>query len=424
MSGEIADLVSDPTAEPRRSSQRPPEPFNLTGARKALVKALSATEYGALRLVLPEGKVFNFRGGHPGDHAELEIRDWKALDEIISRGQLGFADAYIDGLLDSPDLAKLVAFFLRNERAIEKYFHGKFWYSAWLAVRYALRANSKAGSRKNVAAHYDLGNDFYALWLDRSMTYSSAIFGNEADRTLEEAQAAKYRRILDKLGAEPGDHILEIGCGWGGFAEAAANRGLKVTGVTLSKPQADYAIERMRKANLSNCVDIRVMDYRDIGGTFDHIVSIGMFEHVGADHWSEYFRQVKSKLKPYGRAMIQSIYTQDEFLHSARNKPGFIELYIFPGGQLPSPEAFKQYAERAGLTCKEQFKFGMDYKRTLENWLARFEGQLDAVRTQGHDERFIRLWRLYLTACIAAFATQRTGVMQAELVVTGFDPET
>lgn len=421
MPGEIVDLISDPIAEPYSSWHAIPEQPNLRGSRKALLKALGRVRYGGLRLVLPDEKVLHFQGKESGEIAHLEIRDWKALDQIINRGQIGFADAYIDGQLESDNLADLVAFFLRNEKAIQGYFHGKIWYTFWIAARHALHANNKSGSRKNVAAHYDLGNEFYALWLDKGMTYSSALFGDDPRRTLEEAQAAKYRRILDKLQAEPGDHILEIGCGWGGFAQAAAKQGLKVTAVTLSQPQADYAIERIKKAGLDDRVTIQVMDYRDVKGTFDHIVSIGMFEHVGAEYWQDYFRLIKRKLKPYGRAMIQSIFVQDDIFHSSRNKPGFIETYIFPGGDLPSPEVFKQRAQEVGLVCKEQFAFGLDYKRTLQMWLARFEGQLDAVRAQGHDEHFIRLWRLYLSSCIAAFGTLRTGVMQAELMVAGFD---
>ena len=422
MPGEIVDLISDPVAEPYSSwhpVQKDPE---LKGSRSALMKALARAEFGSLRLVLPNEKVLHFKGGHPGEAAKLEVRDWSAFDEIINRGQLGFADGYIDGKLESENLADLVAFFLRNEKAIHSYFHGKFWYSFWIATRYALRANNKSGSRKNIAAHYNLGNDFYALWLDASMTYSSALFGDDPRRTLEQAQAAKYRRILDKLDAEPGAHILEIGCGWGGFAETAGRLGYEVTAVTISGPQADYAVERIRKAGLADRVHIEIMDYRDVKGKYDHIVSIGMFEHVGAEYWGDYFRLVKSKLSPYGTAMIQSIYVQDEAFERGGNNPGFIETYIFPGGQLPSPEIFKNLAEGAGLECIEQFKFGQDYKRTLQNWLARFESRLDAVRALGHDERFIRLWRLYLNSCIAAFGTQRTGVMQAELRVRGYAP--
>lgn len=421
MPGEIVDLISDPIAEPNSAWHPVSKDPELTGGRAGLMKALARVQFGSLRLVLPNEKVLHFKGGHPGEAARLEVRDWSAFDEIINRGQLGFADCYIDGKLESDNLADLVAFFLRNEKAIHRYFDGKFWYSFWIATRHALHANNKSGSRKNIAAHYNLGNDFYALWLDKSMTYSSALFGDDPRRTLEQAQAAKYRRILDKLDAEPGAHILEIGCGWGGFAETAGRLGYQVTAVTISGPQADYAVERIRKAGLTDRVKIEITDYREVKGKFDHIVSIGMFEHVGAEYWTDYFRVIKHRLKPFGRAMIQSIYIQDDDYERSPSRPGFIETYIFPGGQLPSPSIFKQLAEQTGLECLEQFKFGKDYKRTLQNWLARFESQLDAVRDQGHDEHFIRLWRLYLNSCIAAFGTQRTGVMQAELRLAGYE---
>ncbi len=415
MPGEIIRFVAGPIAEHLRAWHPEPVAMPLTAPQKALVRALRRIRFGRLRVELPDGKVISFKGRLPGESAQLEIRDWKAVDAIIHRGQIGFADAYVDGRIETGNLADLIAFFLRNEKALQHYIHGRFWYSFWIAVRHAVHGNL-AGRRKVAGAHYELNNDFYALWLDEGMTYSSALFDDDPLRSLEEAQAAKYRRILKKLGAKAGDHVLEIGCGWGGFAEAAARLGLKVTAVTLSHQQADFAVERIEAAHLSDRVHILVKDYRDVHGTFDHVVSIGLFEHLGAENWVQFLRQVRRRLKPSGRALIQSIFVQDDVLPVGQARPDFTATYISPAGDLPSAEVFRQRAEEAGLACKEQFAFGLDYKKTFQCWLSRFEANLDAVRAQGHDEPFIRLWRLYLSSCIAAFATLRTSVMQAELV--------
>lgn len=414
MPNEIADLIPRPSTEPTASYQKV-EPPNLVGSRRRLLQALNDIRYGTLTLNLPDDTSLVFEGVEPGEQANLELRDWRALDEIFTRGQMGFADAYINGLLNTDDLPGLITFIFRNETAIEAYFNGRPWYGVWLKVRNALHANTKDGSRRNVAAHYNVGNAFFELWLDKSMTYSGALFEGDPTRSLEAAQAAKYRRILSKLDARPGQHILEMGCGWGGFAEAAARQGLNVKAVTLSKPQADYARKRMERAGLQNLVTIEVTDYREVTGQFDHIVSIGMFEHVGEAYWPGYFQTIKRHLKSEGKAMIQTITTTQKHFHAASNHPGFIETYIFPGGRLPEPEIFRDRAEKAGLVCREMFAFGQDYRRTLETWLSRFEASLEAIRTQGYDESFIRLWRLYFSACIAAFSTERTSVMQAEL---------
>lgn len=413
MSNEIAGLMSRPPA--KTTPLRKVEPPNLVGSRKRLLEALNNIRYGTLTLTLPDSTSLVFEGVAPGEAAHLELRDWRALDEIFTRGQMGFADAYINGLLNTDDLPGLITFIFRNEAAIETYFNGRPWYGIWLKARNALHANTKGGSRRNVAAHYDVGNAFFELWLDRSMTYSCGLFEGDPTRSLEAAQAAKYRRILSKLDARPGQHILEIGCGWGGFAEAAAREGLNVKAITLSKSQADYARKRIERAGLQNRVTVEITDYREVEGQFDHIVSIGMFEHVGEAYWPGYFQTIKRHLKPDGKAMIQTIITTPKHFDDASHHPGFIETYIFPGGRLPAPEIFRDGAEKAGLVCREMFTFGQDYKRTLEVWLDRFEANLGAIRAQGYNEPFIRLWRLYFSACIAAFATERTSVMQVEL---------
>jgi len=384
--------------------------------RNPFLGALKEVKHGRLVMATPENNILEFSGSGKGPEAHLLLRDWQVLDDLIARGEIGFAENYIDNKCDSDDLAALLTFSLLNAPVLERFFHGKPLYAIWLRLKSWVQGNSLKGSRKNIMAHYDLGNDFYSLWLDRSMTYSCGLFDGHESRSLEEAQDAKYRRILNKLSARPGEHILDIGCGWGGFAEAAAKQGLRVTAITISKEQADYAKERMRKARLDNLVSVELTDYREIKNKFDHVVSIGMVEHVGEQYWPVYFEVVKNALKPGGKAMIQSITLDCLLFEELGNATGFIEHYIFPGGMLPSKSRFRMNAERAGLKCREMFAFGEDYARTLKHWLLRFESNKNKIIDLGFDESFIRLWRFYLSSCIASFLSKRSDVMQAELV--------
>jgi cyclopropane-fatty-acyl-phospholipid synthase len=380
-----------------------------------LFKALQQVEYGHLTLISPEGGQREFTGTSNGPAAHWKLFDHRVLSEIVARGELGFAESYIEMRWDSDDLVKLITFFLLNSAAFERYFHGKPLHSLRLLLSYWLSLNSLRGSRRNIKRHYDLGNDFYSLWLDRSMTYSCALFEGEPGRSLEDAQHAKYQRILNKLQAKPGDHILDIGCGWGGFTEVAAQRGSRVTAITLSKEQADYACERLRRQGLDKLVVVQLNDYREIKGTYDHIVSIGMFEHVGRRYWPSYFRTLRKLLAPGGKAMVQSITLDDDLFESLGNTTGFIEKYIFPGGFLPSKRRFCEAVAEAGLTLHELYPFGQDYARTLACWSERFKTQLEKVKAMGYDEQFIRMWHFYLASCIAAFASSRTDVMQVEI---------
>ena len=382
---------------------------------RPFLEALKQIDCGQLTLTTPEGKKLVFTGPLQGPVAQWSIYDWGVFEDFIARGDLGLADAYMDGRWDSPDVEALVLFGFMNAKKLEAFFHGRPIYAVWVKFKNFFSRNSLTGSRRNVQAHYDLGNDFYKLWLDKSMTYSCALFEGKKQRTLEEAQQAKYARILNKLNAKPGEHVLEIGCGWGGFAEAAAKQGLRVTGVTLAKTQAEYARERMKNAGLDSLVSIELTDYRKVEGQFDHIVSIGMFEHVGEDYWPVYFETIKQKLKPGGTAMIQSITVDDALFESLHNVTGFIERYIFPGGMLPSKTEFKKHAKAAGLDCRELYGFGQDYATTLSHWLGRFEAHQDEVRALGYDGKFIRLWRFYLASCIACFKSRRIDVMQVEI---------
>jgi cyclopropane-fatty-acyl-phospholipid synthase len=394
---------------------QPPRQKIISLPRNPLFAALERVEYGRLTLEMPDGHARTFSGSKPGPDAHIRLHHMKALNATITHGQNGFAEGYINGEWDSDDLPATITFGLMNAPALEKFFYGNLWYNLLLKLRYWFQNNSRQGSRKNVKAHYDRGNDFYALWLDESMTYSCAIFGDKKHLSLEEAQQVKYRRILDKLGAIPGQHILEIGCGWGGFAEAAARDSLRVTAITLSEPQADYARERMKKADLHRLATVKLADYREISGEYDHIVSIGMFEHVGEKYWPTFFRAIKHHLKVGGKAMIQTITLDDALFEETRGMTGFIEHYVFPGGMLPSKTRFRQYAEKAGLECREMFTFGQDYQQTLTHWLRRFEASIEKIRALEYKEDFIRMWRFYLASCIAAFATKRTDVMQVEI---------
>jgi len=377
--------------------------------------ALGQTECGSLTLIAPDGKVSQFSGPREGPSAHLRLCDWRALDALMARGETGFAEAYIHGLWESADLADLLTFGLMNAPALENFFHGNPWQALLARMRGLLQANSRFGSRRNVMAHYDLGNDFYRLWLDEGMTYSCALFASHPERSLEDAQQAKYQRILSRLDARPGAHILEIGCGWGGFAETAARQGLHVTGLTLSKEQAQYATERFYRAGLQHLASAWLLDYRDISGTFDHVVSIGMFEHVGERYWPIYFKTIKQRLNRGGKALVQSITLDKDVFETWHNHRGFIEEVMFPGGMLPSVPRFLAATTQAGLECRDIFTFGQDYVRTLQHWLSRFEMRKQEVSALGYDERFLRLWRFYLSACIASFASGRSDVMQAEL---------
>ncbi len=379
------------------------------------LQALKNVDYGHLTIITPEDERLDFAGHSQGPAAMISFQDWEVFDDLIARGEIGFAEAYMDGRWATSDLPALLTFGLVNNKSLEQFLHGKPFYAAWLKIKSLLRENSVSGSRRNIREHYDLGNAFYRLWLDESMTYSCALFNNDQKLSLEEAQQAKYQRILDRLAAKPGDHILDIGCGWGGFARAAAQHGIKVTGLTLSEQQAEHAKARIKEEGLSSLASIELCDYREAKGIFDHIVSIGMFEHVGEKYWPDYFRYVKRLLKPQGKAMIQSITLDDHLFETLHDYSGFIETYIFPGGMLPSKSRFKDMAIRQGLECREIFAFGKDYAITLEHWRTRFDAHREEIMKLGYNERFIKMWDFYLSSCIASFTSNRTDVMQAEL---------
>jgi len=385
----------------------------MTIASCFVLKALRRLSVGRLTLHLPDGTRHHFGHDGAGPQAELHVRDWRFFRRVLLDGDIGFAEAYMEGLCDSPDLPGLIALLADNERSLGSMAHTNALHDLMLKALHWQRRNSRRGSRRNIHAHYDLGNEFYRLWLDPTMTYSSALYEGADGKPLEAAQTAKYERILEQIGAKQGDSILEIGCGWGGFAETAARRGMRVTGVTISRQQLDYARERLERAGLADRVDLRFCDYRDMEGSYDHIVSIEMIEAVGERYWPDYFAALKRHVVPGGSILVQAIVIDDEFFESYRRHPDFIQTYVFPGGMLLSPTSLREQCRLAGLKVAELYSFGRDYARTLETWLGRFDRVADQVAKLGFDDRFQRMWRYYLAYCAAGFSTGRTDVLQA-----------
>lgn len=367
---------------------------------------------GRITFVLPDGRRFRADGAASGPVAELHVHNPNLFVRLVREGQLGFADAYLDGGWSTPDLQAFMDLVRVAGGDIYDGFRGMALIRLLEQVRHAFRGNTRSQARRNIAAHYDLGNDFYSLWLDQTMTYSSAKF-TTGQESLEAAQTAKYASLIDAMGAEPGDHVLEIGCGWGGFAEyAVAERGLRVTGLTISQAQHDYARERIRCAGLEDQVEIRLQDYRDARGTYDGIASIEMFEAVGERYWPVYCETVRERLKPGRHATLQVITLTDGRWDKYRRGVDFIQKYIFPGGMLPSRNALLSELERADLRFIRSVEFGESYSQTLRRWHETFNENWSDIAGQGFDERFRRMWNFYLTSCAAAFAAGNCDVTQ------------
>jgi cyclopropane-fatty-acyl-phospholipid synthase len=372
--------------------------------------ALSRLEFGVLHFVSPTGEKTTFTGSKPGPEATFAIADWSVISRMAERGDVAMGEDYIAGLWETPNIETLFSLFLLNLKPLEGFANGNRINRLALSLHNRLlRRNSKKGSSKNIQAHYDVGNAFYSLWLDKSMTYSSGLYSSPS-ASLEQAQINKYQRILNKFEADNAS-VLEIGCGWGGFAEQAASANHHVTGITISPAQHAFATERMR-----NNADIRLQDYRDVQGTFDMIVSIEMFEAVGERYWPTYFNTLKARLKRSGKAIVQTISVHDDIFDDYRTRSDFIRHYVFPGGVLPSLKRFREEAARAGLKCVDAFTFGHDYAQTLRQWSARLDAASVDIKILGYDEAFMRNWRYYLGMCAAAFAVGRTDVAQMELV--------
>jgi cyclopropane-fatty-acyl-phospholipid synthase len=395
---------------PRVTDSAPP-------AAHAVLRLLKGLKHGSLNVQLPDGTALNF-GDDLGPRAAIRLRNWKPCSAALKSGDIGFAESFIAGDWTSPDLTALLTLFIANRDDIQTIVYGTWWGSLLHRAKHLFNRNSRRGSKKNIHAHYDLGNEFYRLWLDPTMNYSSAWFEGRLDGDLVQAQWAKVRRALNECGVRAGDRVLEIGCGWGALAECAARDfGAAVTGVTLSGEQLAWAQQRLADAGLSG--DLRYQDYRDLNaghdGPFDAIASIEMFEAVGREYWPSFFETLKAQLKPGGRACIQSITIRDDLFDRYVRSTDFIQQYIFPGGLLPSPGAFRDAAAKAGLKVVNELDFGLDYAETLSRWRASFLGADARVRQLGFDTRFMRIWEFYLGYCEAAFATGNTSVMQFTL---------
>jgi len=377
-----------------------------------LLRMLSRLEHGSLKLECPDGKLLKFGNEDPA--VTLSLSSWEPFLAAIRSGDIGFAESYLQGEWQTDNLAKLIELFIHNRNALESAIYGSWWGSLLYRIKHLFNRNSRAGSRRNIHAHYDIGNSFYTLWLDPSMTYSSALFA-QPEFTLQQAQYAKYERIFSEINGGADSRILEIGCGWGGFAELAAKKGARITGLTLSTEQLDFAQKRLNDAGVSERTELRLQDYRDTDGEYDGIASIEMFEAVGEEYWDSYFACIAKNLKTGGRACIQTITIADDLFERYRKGTDFIQQYIFPGGMLPSPSIFRAHAQRHGLSVVNELAFGLDYARTLRLWDHAFEEALPAVQAQGFDERFIRTWRFYLAYCEAGFRAGSIDLFQFTL---------
>lgn len=379
---------------------------------RAVVKRLDRLICGRLDVNLPSGSAARFEGEDPGPAATLHIHSPRMVTRLFKAGSIGFAEGYMAGDWDCDDLPTLIHLLHLNTQALEPDFSRLQWlYTLLSSARHRMRANSRSGSRRNIAYHYDLGNDFYAHWLDETWTYSSAVFAS-ADESLAAAQRRKYDALLDRLAPEPDEHILEIGCGWGGFARhAAETRGVRVTGITLSEEQLRFARQQAEAAGLADRIDFQLCDYRDVAGRYDHVISIEMYEAVGESYWPGYFQAIHDALKPGGRAAIQAITIDEARFGYYRRNVDFIQEYIFPGGMLASPAIFAERAEAAGLSERSRDFYGQHYARTLMRWDKAVVAAGAEIRAE-RGECFYRMWRYYLAYCKAGFTSGNIDLMQ------------
>ena len=382
---------------------------------KAVFNIAQSLETGRLDIKLADGRVFRTTGNQPGPAALIEIHNNDCFARLIREGDLGFSDAYLEGWWSTPDLQIFMDLVLDRNEGIFDGFPGAGLVRTFEKIRHWLNGNSKRQARKNISFHYDLGNDFYKKWLDETMSYSSALF-NDGQEPTEKAQIRKYESMVNMMDVKPGDHVLEIGCGWGGFAEyAAKERGLNVTGLTISQEQHDYAVERMKKLGLSDKVNIVMRDYRDETGVYDGIASIEMFEAVGEQYWPTYFKTIRDRLKPGAKAALQIILISENRFQAYRKGVDFIQKYIFPGGMLPSPNALNQQIEMAGLIRESSVEFAKSYSQTLRRWHSTFNNKWDDIHQMGFDDRFRNMWNFYLTSCASAFEYGNCDVTQVAI---------
>lgn len=387
---------------------------------RVLGRLLRGLQYGSIRVVLPSGRVIAANGHEEGPDATVHLHRWRAIRRLLLGGDLGFAEAWIDGDWSSPDLTTVIQFGTRNSKALTGALNASLGWRITNRLGHILNANTRRGSRRNIEAHYDLGNDFYRLWLDRSMLYSSALW-RDGSLTLEQAQSHKLDRICDLMRLEGGESVLEIGCGWGALALRLASRyDARVTGLTLSTAQLSWAVEHAAKNLASSPVAFRHLDYRDVQGQFDRIVSIEMFEAVGEAYWRDYFATITRCLKPGGVAILQVITIADDRFADYRHGTDFIQKHIFPGGFLPSKTALAREIAAAGLVLVASDHFGLSYAQTLAEWRRRFNLHWPEIAQQGFDERFHRLWDYYLCYCEAGF---REGTVDVGLYTIEYPPQ-
>ncbi|MEG9862991.1 MAG: cyclopropane-fatty-acyl-phospholipid synthase family protein [Parvularculales bacterium] len=370
---------------------------------KALLGVLKRIKYGQLTLTLPDGCTHNFKSGGEGPSADVHIHTGSALGRIMSDGKMGFCESFIMGEVSSSNLASLVEFVVRQNTYVEENLKFSKLKTMLRRAGHWVNRNTKEGSRRNISAHYDLGNGFYDKWLDPSMTYSSAFFEKDDD-DLKSAQIAKYRKLAELAGLQSGDRVLEIGCGWGGFAEfAASHYDVDITAITISQQQFDFANKRMADAGLSHKVDVALTDYRDVDRSFDKIISIEMFEAVGEAYWPTYFECLSRCLQKGGKAALQIITIDDSIFEDYKREPDFIQKYVFPGGMLPSLRRLEKPIMSAGLRLFQENGFGLHYAKTLKLWRDRFLAAWPEIANQHFDERFKRIWELYLAYCEGGF---------------------
>jgi cyclopropane-fatty-acyl-phospholipid synthase len=378
----------------------------------ASFEVLKGLETGRVDIKLLDGRVFRIEGREPGPAALLEVRHPDFFARVAREGELGFGEAYLDGWWDTPDLQVLLDVLLSSQNWVDRSHPTAAWIRMGQRLGHWMNRNTRVQARKNISRHYDLGNGFYGQWLDETMTYSSALF-SQADEARSLAQTRKYASIFDRIDAGPDCHLLEIGCGWGGFAEyAARERGARVTALTISREQHEFARRRMFEAGLAERVDVVMRDYRDEDGIYDGIASIEMFEAVGEKYWPAYFDTVRNRLKLGCHATIQVITVSDSLFPTYRKTVDFVQKYIFPGGMLPSPSALQDQINLAGLEKVSSIEFGQNYSRTLRCWHGAFNAAWNEIQPHGFDERFRRMWNFYLTACAASFKSGTTDVAQ------------
>lgn len=392
-------------------AEAPGQAAALPRRLRPFLPVLRRIEVGAIEVQLPDGRRLSAEGSRPGPRCRIVILHRGFFRRLLSDGHLGFAEMYMDGWWTTPDLQEFMDAIMLNNESMARQFRGAGLFRLWQRLRHFVNANSRTGSRRNVARHYDLGNAFYRLWLDETMTYSSALFLSGCE-TLEEAQQKKYAAVCDGLALAPGERVLEIGCGWGGFAEyAIRERGAQVTALTISKAQHDFARRRLFEAGLAERGQILLRDYRDERGTYDAVASIEMIEAVGEKYWPTYFATLHDRLRPGGTAALQAITIADSLFPTYRRRTDFIQKHIFPGGMLPCQASLVKLAETTGLETLGTEVFGESYSRTLRAWRRRFNGQWSRIAQLGFDKRFHRMWDFYLASCAAGFAAGITDVL-------------